>query len=181
MGNFRSCLEPALGDKQAPLKRDHRDFQIGSAHMPMYQTIIIAYDGTAVGDAALHEAARLARLCEARLHILAIVVTTGGLLLDPATVSIDLLESERQCLDQALDKAAQRLARQGLIATTCIRDGDPAVEIVAYAHEIKADLVVTGHNHKGMLARWFEGSVATRLADTMPCSMLIVIDTTHLP
>jgi nucleotide-binding universal stress UspA family protein len=56
---------------------------------------------------------------------------------------------------------------------TAIRDGEAASEIIAYVHAVKADCVVVGHNHKGVLARWFEGSVGTRLLDALPCSLLV--------
>ena len=59
----------------------------------MYKKILVAYDGTKPGNAALHQGAELARLCKAELHVLAIVVTAGGLLLDPAVVSNELLET----------------------------------------------------------------------------------------
>jgi len=139
----------------------------------MYHKILVAYDGTHPGDTALDQGADLARVCTAELHVLAIVVTAGGMVLDPAILSGELLDAERACLARALDTATSDLAKRGITATTCIRDGDAALEILAYAHTIKADLVVIGHGHKGLLARWFEGSVGTRLTEAMPCSVLI--------
>jgi nucleotide-binding universal stress UspA family protein len=145
----------------------------------MYHKILVAYDGTGPSDAALRQGAELARLCKAELHVLAIVVSAGGMLLDPAVVSIELLETERQYLQEALADSIRDLGRQGANVRACIRDGDAAAEIVAHAREIKADLVVVGHSDKGLLARWFEGSVGTQLLDTMPCSLLIAKDGSH--
>ena len=139
----------------------------------MYQKILVAFDGTVPGKAALHQGAELARVCNAELYVLAIVVTAGGLLLDPAVVSVDLLEVERHVLRDALDDAIRDLHAKGIKAVVSIRDGEPAREIVIYAHEINADLVVAGHSEKGVLARWFEGSVDTELLARMPCSLLI--------
>jgi len=147
----------------------------------MYHKILVAYDGTHPGDAALDQGADLARICTAELHVLAIVVTAGGMVLDPAIQSGELLEAERALLRGALDTAASDLAKSGITVTTCIRDGDAAQEILAYAHAIKADLVVIGHGHKGLLARWFEGSVAARLTEVMPCSVLIAAQTEGNP
>lgn len=142
----------------------------------MFQKILVAFDGTNPGNAALHQGAELARLCKAELHVLAIVVTAGGLLLDPAVVSNELLGTEWRFLEEALADAVRELAIQDSKAMTCIRDGEPAREIVAYAQEIKADLAVIGHNHKGLLARWFEGSVGSNLLATLPCSLLVAAD-----
>jgi nucleotide-binding universal stress UspA family protein len=141
----------------------------------VYHTIVVAYDGTETGEAALRQGAELARLSRAELHLLGIVVSSGGLLLDPAVVSLDLLEAERQVLQAAMDDSARALGRRGLTAVTSIRDGEPAREIIAYVQEVAADLVIIGHSHKGLLARWFEGSVGTHLLDAMPCSLLVAV------
>jgi nucleotide-binding universal stress UspA family protein len=142
----------------------------------MFKKIVVAYDGTGPNNAAVHRGGELARLCKADLHLLGIVVTAGGMLLDPAIVSVDLLETERQYLNQGLAEAVRDLALRGVHAKTCIRDGEPSREIIAYIHEIQADLVVVGRDDKGRLARWFEGSVGTQLFDTLPCSLLVATD-----
>jgi len=92
----------------------------------MYQTIVIAFDGTEAGQAALEQGSALARLTKASLHILAIVVSSGGLLLDPSAVSQELLNTERQFLEAALEDCARALAKTGLHPITIIRDGDAA-------------------------------------------------------
>lgn len=146
----------------------------------MYHTILVAFDGTKAGDTALRQAADLAQLCKAELHVLGIVVTAGGLLLDPAVVSNNLLETERRYLLDALADVVRDLGKKGIDAKTCIRDGDAGREIIAYADEIKADLAVIGHSDKGLLSRWIEGSVGTRLLEAMPCNVLITTSGAHL-
>ncbi|WDF72492.1 universal stress protein [Novosphingobium sp. KACC 22771] len=145
----------------------------------MFQKILVAHDGTGPGDIALHRGAELARLCKAELHVLGVVATAGGMLLDPAVVSDELLETERTYLRDALDASVHELRGKGVKAMACIRDGAPAYEIVDYAHEIKADLVVVGHSAKGLLACWFEGSVGSSLLAQMPCNVLVVTDGVH--
>jgi len=142
----------------------------------MYKTIVVACDGTGPGEAALHQGGELAKLCKADLHVLGIVVTAGGLLLDPAILPVDLLATERQILQTALADAVRDLGRRGIKASTSIRDGDPAREIVTYVKDIKADLAIVGHSERGPWARWFEGSVGASLLDTLPCSLLVAID-----
>lgn len=139
----------------------------------MYKTIVIAYDGTDASNVALVEGVALARLCKAQLTLLGIVVTAGGLLLDPAIVSRELIETEQRFLREALAEAARDFAHKGVNATTCLRDGDPATEIAAYAREIGADLVIVGHGHKRLLARWFEHAVDAQILAAMPCSLLV--------
>jgi nucleotide-binding universal stress UspA family protein len=141
--------------------------------IPLYRKIVIAYDGNTGGEAALQQGAALARLSKAELHLLGVVVSSGGLLLDPAIVPLELLETERSVLLAAMMDCVHDLGQQGIAAVTAIRDGEPAREIIAYIDEVKADCVVVGHSHKGMLAHWFEGSVGTRLLDALPCSLLV--------
>lgn len=142
----------------------------------MYQKIVVAYEGTEASDAALRQGGELARLCGAELHLLGIIVTSGGPLLDPAFLPDELLETERRILVEAVEDRARELGHQGVIVKTCIRDGEPSAEIMTYIKEIDSDLVMIGHRHKGLLARWFEGSVGAHLLEDLPCSLLVAID-----
>ena len=72
-----------------------------------------------------------------------------------------------------MDNAAHELGGQDMNVVTGVRTGDPGIEIVAYANEIKADLALLSHTDKGILARLFEGSVGAELLRNLPCSMLI--------
>lgn len=142
----------------------------------MFQKIVVAYEGSGASEAALRRGGELARACHAELHLLGIVVTSGGLLLDPACVPEELLEAERSILLEALEDRARAFGHDGITTRTCIRDGEPAAEIASYIKEIKADLAVIGHSHKGILARLFEGSVGAHLLKSLPCSLLVASD-----
>jgi nucleotide-binding universal stress UspA family protein len=141
----------------------------------MYGKILVAYDGAGSSDAALHQAADLARLCNAELHVMSIVLTTGYASLAEGMSGVDVWGMERKSLQQALDAAGDELGKQGVNVFTCIREGDPAIEIVAHAIEIRSDLVVLGHTGKGLFASWFEGSTGSDLLRDLPCSLLIAV------
>jgi len=143
--------------------------------MGMYQKILVAYDGSSFSDVALRQGSDLARLCKAELHLVGIVAitTTDSLAMAEAAGGIDLWGMDRRALEVALNSAAQNLSSHALKATTSIREGNPANEIAACAAELKANLVVVGHSGKGVLARWFEGSVGARLLRDLPCNLLI--------
>jgi hypothetical protein len=142
----------------------------------MFQKIVVAYEGSGSSEAALRRGGELARACHAELHLLGIVVTSGGLLLDPAYVPNELLEAERTILLESLEDTACAFSHEGISTKTCIRDGEPAAEIASYINEIKADLVVIGQSYKGMLAKLFEGSVGAHLLEHLPCSLLVASD-----
>ena len=139
----------------------------------MYQKILVAYDGLKFSRTALRHGSDLASLCKSELHLLGIIATTGSSGLAEAYGEIDVWGMEREELEQALDMAALESDRQGVNAIIRIRQGDPGREIIAYAHEIHADLVVLGHSEKGMIERWFDGSVGGDLLRHLPGNLLI--------
>ncbi len=144
----------------------------------MYQKILVAYNASAHSAIALEEAADIARASGGELHVLGIVVNTGALAIaDTAAASGSVLTIEHERIKEALDLVCSQLKDQGLNATGSVREGDAAQQIVATAYQIGADLAVIGHSNKGLLTRWFQGSVGARLMTELPCSLLVAADT----
>ena len=139
----------------------------------MYKKILVAYDGSSFSDVALHQGRDLALLCKAELHLVGIVATTAYVVSPLVYGAINLWQLERGAVEEALDKATRELSGQGLKPETCVREGHPAREIADYATELGADLVVIGHSDKGILERWFEGSVGAGLLRSLPCNLHI--------
>ncbi|MDE2403524.1 MAG: universal stress protein [Sphingomonadales bacterium] len=139
----------------------------------MYRRILLAYNGTTYATVALRQGAELARLCGAELHLVGIVATTGGFAIAQAAGPQDVWGLEQQHLRKALEAAAQEIAGKCVHLVSVIREGDPASEIVAYANEIKADIVVIGHRDRSVMARWLGGSTSQRLIQELRCSILI--------
>lgn len=149
--------------------------------MSLYRTILVAYDATAAGGVALRQGAELAQACKAQLHVLAVVVTSAGLLFEPAALPGNVLQAERKVLQEAMTAAVGDLGDMGRSVLTCVCDGEAAAEIIAYAEEIAADLVVIGHAEKSPIASWFAGATGKHLLDHLPCSVLIAIDEAPKP
>jgi nucleotide-binding universal stress UspA family protein len=139
----------------------------------MYKRILVAYDGSSFSDVALHQGRDLAQLCGAELHLVGIVATAAYVVTPDVYGAVDLWQVERKAVEEALEKAAREISGQGPKPTTQVREGNPAHEIAGCAGELNADLVVVGHSDKGILARWFEGSVGAGLLRDMPCNLLI--------
>jgi nucleotide-binding universal stress UspA family protein len=138
----------------------------------MYQTILLAYDGTLEGRTALREGALLARRCGARVVLLAVVETEAFV---PVAADAGIAYVPRDQTDdvrKVLEEGAERLTLMGLAHSTLLRTGDPASCIATAAAEVRADLVVIGHRPLGMLARWLHGSVTASLIDRLDCSLL---------
>ena len=139
----------------------------------MFKKILLAYDGFPSGAAAVRQSAELAQLGHAELHLLGIIVTTGFNALAEG-FGADIWGMERNQLQLALNATVQEIVAQGGNATSIIREGDPAAEIIAYVRATAPDLIVVGHTGRGPIARWFEGSVGVALLNDLPCSLLIV-------
>ncbi|OYV66340.1 MAG: hypothetical protein B7Z74_11310 [Deltaproteobacteria bacterium 21-66-5] len=61
-----------------------------------------------------------------------------------------------------------------LVLHTDILTGNPADQIVRYAHEKKCDVVILGHRGKSRVEDWLLGSVPKRVSSYAPCNVIIV-------
>lgn len=138
----------------------------------MYKRILLAYDGTAEGRAALREGALLAKHCRAQVFLLSVIVETAGTRTAEgmgAGGGIQHDENYRALLDDSV----ARLRKLGFDPVAELVRGDPAQEIGAFADKIAADLVVVGHRKKGLFERWWSGPSGAYLVDHIHCSLLV--------
>lgn len=137
----------------------------------MFKTILLAYDGFEGSAAALRQAAGLAKLTNAELHLLGVVAVTISSAIGEG-YGAGLFEMEHGLIEDALEQAVNDLG-DNVSVHTAIRKGEPAMEIAKEAEAIGADLVVIGHSDKGLLSRWFEGSTGAALIRDLPCNLLV--------
>jgi len=138
----------------------------------MYAKILLAYDGSVDGRLALREGAKVARLCQADVFLLAVVNSSTGILMAEGA-SPGAVENQRESFREVLAEGVQRLEAMGFVPTARLAFGDPAQEIASVASEIGADLIVVGHRHQSPLARWWNGSVGANLLEKLQCSLLV--------
>lgn len=93
---------------------------------------------------------------------------------DAMTGYSDAFEVERRTTKEACEAAAERLREAGVDATAQVREGDPALEIIACARERQAGLIVVGTRGQTGLRRLILGSVARNVLLHAPCSVLVV-------
>ncbi len=133
----------------------------------MYKRVLLAYDGSREGRAALREGALLARDLGAQLFLLAVVP------LVPADAAAGVTPTQLETYESILHEGVTRAKEYGFSIEGQIVQGEPVDQIAAYAVEIGADLVVVGHRRKGFFARWWTGSTQTYLMDLLDCSILV--------
>ncbi|WP_435196894.1 universal stress protein [Natronomonas sp. EA1] len=136
----------------------------------MFDTVVIATDGSASGERAIDTALDLAATFDAAVHALYVLDSRR----------IDALPDHlHDDVEGALDAQAQE-ALDAVVAsadgevTTATRTGRPAREIVRYAREVDADVVATGTRGRDGEHSYLLGSVAEAIVRTCPVPVLTV-------
>src|ERR1039457_3993574 len=113
--------------------------------MPMYQRILVGYDGSKCGRAALERAAVAAKHYSAQL--------TALWVREPLPRHSDLpggFEGEQEGADEYFKERQKEVAemamRHGITIGCETRRGHPAKTIVGFAKEGTYDLIVIGHS-----------------------------------
>lgn len=141
----------------------------------MYQRILLAYDGSREGRAALVEGARMAKQNNAQIYLLACMRIPEAAKID-AVLPDGLTKNAVEEVQSVLNDGVALLKEQGIQATGYLRHGDPAREICQFAVEQAVELIVLGHKNQTTLARWWRGSVEFSILEHTPCSVLIALD-----
>ena len=138
----------------------------------MYRRIVLAYDSTEAGRAALREGALLARRCGAEVFLLSVLADSGGLALAEGA-HVGAAQGHLEAYGAVLSEGLRKLERLGFTPTGKLVRGEPAQQIGDYAREVGADLVVVGHRKRSLLERWWSGSNGAYIVDNLDCSLLV--------
>lgn len=107
----------------------------------------------------------------ARLHLLH--VTSGGTDSLPFQDE-DWREKYRRDVEERLAGLERDLeVPEGWSVTRCVRSGQPSEEVVSYAREVEADLIVAGSHGHSFVGRLLLGSVSTRILRSAECAVLV--------
>jgi nucleotide-binding universal stress UspA family protein len=138
------------------------------------QTVVVGTDGSPNAEAAVREAAKVAKADGAVVHVVTAypdIPTYGETISSSAKRDrIDL----REVAEGVLTRTAGELESQGVQVETDAHEGDPAKVILDVAREQDADLIVVGARGLTGLRRFLLGSVSSKLAHHADCSLLIV-------
>lgn len=148
----------------------------------LIRNVLVAVDGSENSDRALDFALDFAEKYDAALTILNVSESPamGAVPLEPTTVSGDSMvvfaKDLRKFHEEILSKAVAhaKMVRPNLVVSWKLREGDPALEIVAAAKEDGFDVVVVGHRGLGRLREIFLGNISEKVTHLAPCSVVIV-------
>ena len=140
----------------------------------MFKTILLAYNGTREGKSALLACAEIALFAKSDMHLLAVANMPSSMFITEGYLSEELLDAEKKHGQQVLDEGAAQLKQMGINVIPHLKIGEPVEEICRLAAELKANLIIIGHQQKAPLtSRWWRGSVGRMLLDHAPCSIYI--------
>ena len=136
----------------------------------MFDTVVIATDGSESVQRAVGAALDLAERFEATVHAL-YVVDSSEVDSSPEGLKTDLHDALKNEGERALESIADRTDHEVI---TAVREGRPVAEICGYAREHDVDLVATGTRGRHGENRLLLGSVAEGVVRTCPVPVLTV-------
>ncbi len=143
-------------------------------HKAAIRHILVAHDFSDTADHALGFASDLARALGARVTIVHVCEVVSYGYAESIVAMADVMAQVQRLAASALQKLVDRSRAAGLEVSSELRTGAPRDEIVSFARECKADLIVAGtHGRKGV-PRLLLGSVAESLVRLAPCPVLTV-------
>lgn len=139
----------------------------------MFKKILVGYDGSKGGKAALQRAATIARSFNAQ--IMALWVR------EPLPRHSDLPGEFEEEVEASVEyfkarerEVAEAAARHGVSIACETKHGHPAKTILKAADDGGYDLIVVGHSDHSELWGRLLGDTADRISDHAHCSVLIV-------
>lgn len=136
----------------------------------MFDTVVIATDGSESVQRAVGAALDLAERFEATVHAL-YVVDSSEVDSSPQGLKTDLRDALENEGERALESVSDRTDHEVI---TAVREGRPIAEICRYAREHDVDLVATGTRGRHGENRLLLGSVAEGIVRTCPVPVLTV-------
>jgi universal stress protein A len=138
----------------------------------MFQTMLVALDGSPRAPFVLERAVELARIGGGRIHLCRAVTIPIGL--PDAVWAMPMAQLDTALVTEAerdMTSAAQPYAAE--VVGTHVRIGQAADVIVDIATELSAQLIIIGAHGYGPIERLL-GTTASKIVHRAKCSVLVV-------
>jgi nucleotide-binding universal stress UspA family protein len=148
----------------------------------LIRNVLIAVDGSENSDRALDFGLDLAEKYGAAVRVLNVIEppAMGAIPLEPTSVSGDsmvgFVKDLQRFHEEILSKSVANAkgVKPDMVVSSKLREGDPALEIVAEAKDAGFDVVVIGHHGLGRVRELFLGNISEKVAHLAPCPVVIV-------
>ncbi|MBN2332589.1 MAG: universal stress protein [Deltaproteobacteria bacterium] len=138
----------------------------------LIKKVLTLTDGSELSRSALRYAVEICRQFDATLYLLTVVDKVPSYI--DAEISHEIYEKMEDVLRSEVANCSGYCETSGLGCKAEVRHGIPYEEIISYAEEIDADLIVLAtHGHSG-IAHVLLGSVAEKVVRHAPCPVLTV-------
>ena len=148
----------------------------------MFKKIVVGLDGSETSDRSLRLACDLAQKYEAELHLVhtpqpqTVAFAMGAVAGYHAVTTMPHEQEVNAAAEKILAKGESVVRDCGQeVAQSRSDRGDPADNIVAYAKEVDADLIVTGRRGLGTVGALVLGSTTQRVNHLAECACLSVV------
>lgn len=140
----------------------------------MYDTIVIPTDGSEYAERAARRGFELAGKHGATVHVVCAADTgpLGDVRLPGDDASAEDAIGEKAA--EYVERAAEMAAPYDIDVKTAVREGPAKSEIVEYAAEVGADMILMGTRGRGGVERLMLGSVAEHVVRTSEVDVLVV-------
>jgi nucleotide-binding universal stress UspA family protein len=136
----------------------------------MFETVVVATDGSESVRRAIDVALDLAERFDAEIHCL-YVVDEGDVASSPERLRGEMRDALEERGREAIAEVRESTNSEVI---TAIREGHPASVIDEYARDVDADMVAMGTRGRHGENRFLLGSVAERVVRTCPIPVLTV-------
>jgi nucleotide-binding universal stress UspA family protein len=145
--------------------------------------ILVPVDGSAESKKAVAQAVSLAKKFGSEMTLLTVVEVENDVVITEFGVAVSgeyagvrdtLIKIRQESSAKMLDAIIAGLDCTGVPITKLIKVGPAHPEITEEATAGKYDLIVMGHRGLNPVKRFFMGSVAKRVIEDAPCSVLVV-------
>ena len=139
----------------------------------MFQQIVIAWDGSARAEWAFDVALDIARRYDAELCALSVAHSPAHA--ETASDRRESVDAARRYLEETFAPVRDRADRAGVRVEQVVIEGDdPAADILHYAHEHGADLLVLGHHRTNRAGRFLIHGLAETTIESADIPVLVV-------
>ena len=141
----------------------------------MYKKILVPLDGSELAKMALDQAEKLAKAFDAEI-ILFQVVPFMPIYGSPELVTPLIIdEKQKEAAERYLANLSEELKKRGLRVAATVRTGQQvAVEIIDFAKEVGADLIIMCTHGRSGISRWVMGSVALKVLTRAETPILLI-------
>lgn len=132
--------------------------------------VVIPVDTSDISKIAAEQGAYFAKLLNVEVSIISVNDSRQYML---SKILEEKIEREKQ---SAIDEVKKITEEQGVMTTTKLAAGAPAVEIVKYVND--DDLIVMASQGKKGFNKFFLGSVSEEVLKTAPCAVMVIKEKT---